>query len=81
MSAEHGHGFAVDADGAGPAAFGGALDTLAADDGSRPAESHLGGVEVHGAPAEIQEFATSCAGVGSEPVEGKEPVRPRGGKE
>jgi hypothetical protein len=32
--AQDGHGFAVDADGAGPAALGGAFDTLAAYDGS-----------------------------------------------
>src|SRR5690242_5247290 len=40
--AEDRHGVAVEADRAGPAALGGALDALAADDGGGAAEGDLG---------------------------------------
>jgi hypothetical protein len=56
MFAKHGHGFAVDADGPGPSAFGGSFDTLAAYDSSGSAEGHLSGVEVY-----TREHGQSCA--------------------
>jgi len=61
MLTDHSHGFAVNTDGAGPAAFGGAFDTLAAHDGGRPAKGYLGGVEIQGVPAKVEQFAASCA--------------------
>jgi hypothetical protein len=39
MFAEHRHGFRIDADGPGPAAFGRSLDALSVHDGGRSAES------------------------------------------
>jgi hypothetical protein len=65
-----GYGVLVEADDTRPTTFGGALNVLAAHDGARSAEGNLGGVEIHRGPAEVQEFATAGASVGSEPVEG-----------
>ena len=51
--AQDGDGFAVDADGAGPAALGGTFDALAAYDGCRAAEGDLGRVEIYGVPSQV----------------------------
>jgi hypothetical protein len=34
---------------------------LAAHDGGRPAKGYLGGVEIQGVPAKVEQFAASCA--------------------
>jgi hypothetical protein len=72
--------FAIDADSSGPAAFRGTFHALAAYDGGGPAEDNLCGVEIHGITPEVKQFAASCAGVGRQTVERKEPVRLGSGK-
>ena len=75
------HGVAVDADHPGPATLGGPFHPLAADDGGGTAERDLGGVQVDGVPAQVEQLAPAGAGVGGEPVEGVQAVRAGGGQE
>jgi hypothetical protein len=37
-----------------------------------PAEGDLGRIEVDGMPAQVEQFAATCAGVGGEAVEGEQ---------
>src|SRR5215471_12049048 len=69
---EHLHGLGIDADCSGPAALGCSLDALPGDDGSRAGDADLPEVEVDVAPAEVEQFAATGAGIGSEAVEGEQ---------
>ena len=59
----------------------GSFHALAADDGGGTAERDLGGVQVDGVPAQVEQLAAAGAGVGGEPVEGVQAVRAGGGQE
>jgi hypothetical protein len=71
---EYLHGLGVDADGAGSAALGRSLDALSGDDGGRAGDADLSEVEVDVAPAEIEQFAATSAGICGEAVEGEQAV-------
>src|SRR5689334_16931928 len=74
MFPQYGDRFLVDADHPGSAALGCSFDSLAADNGGRPAESNLSCAKIHGLPPEVKQFAATRAGVGSKTVEGEQPV-------
>lgn len=44
-------------------------------------EGDLGRVEIHSLPAEVEQLAAACAGIGSQTVEGEQPVNTRNGQE
>ena len=68
---QDGHCLAVDADYSGPAALGGPLNPLPADDGIRSAECNFSGVKVHSVPAQVKQLATAGAGIGRQTVKGE----------
>ena len=68
---QDGHCLAVDADYSGPAALGGSLNSLAADNGSRFAEGDFSCVEVYSVPAKLKQLATAGAGIGRQTVKGE----------
>jgi hypothetical protein len=78
---QDGNGFSIDADHARAAALGSALHSFTPHHGGGAAERNLSGIQIDGLPAEVEQLAATSAGVGSEPVEGVQPVGSRGDQE
>jgi hypothetical protein len=70
-------GAGVDADGPRPAALGRTLGPLTADDGCRARDPDFRLVQVGVIPAQEQQLAAPCAGIGGQVVEGRQPVTAR----
>lgn len=71
MIAEDGDCLTVDGYDSGPAALGGAVDPLAADDGGGTRDSDVLAIEVYIFPSEIEQLAAPGSGVGGQMEEGE----------
>jgi hypothetical protein len=70
-------GIGVQADRAGPAALGRALDPLPGDDGCQSGDVDLRGIQVDVSPAQVQQLAAAGAGVSGKVIEGEQHPRTR----